>query len=168
MEESAQQLIEQSDSHSKHPDSGLLNLPAPVKVVPAPKVPANPFARQVVAPPPRTHASLDQFPRMFDASARVGTATLSVFSRETGTPHIQLYEGSVPVPAPVTTMTERIVRQANRVFDCLEIMHLAVAAVEGSWKEATRQTMLWREELESCAAKHGCESLLGASASELH
>lgn len=126
-------------------------------MVPAPKVPANPFARQVVAPPPRTHPSLNLFPRIFDAFTRAEPATLCIFSRTTGESHVQLYEGSVSVSAPVTAMTERIVRQANRVFDCLEIMHLAVEAVEGSWKEATRQTMLWREELESCGAKHGCE-----------
>jgi hypothetical protein len=60
-----------------------------------------------------------------------------------------------------TRIAEQVLRVAQSSDKLLGLYNTVLRgfdAVETAWREAAKQNMIWREELETCGSQHGCES----------
>ena len=68
----------------------------------------------------------------------------------------------------------KLARTCDRLSGFLDIVLRGLESVGDAFKEGEKQTMIWREELESCGEQRGCESfksatiLMEASIEEVH
>lgn len=124
----------------------------------------NPFA-----PPPQTakdlgpHKKVETFPALLPSNPRAPSDVLTLLpparnsnriggSLLTGT--FLLPEGTpTPTPPAILALSER----SDRLAGLINVLFRGVESVEAALREADKQTMIWREELETCGQQQGSE-----------
>ena len=62
-----------------------------------------------------------------------------------------------PTHPPASTLA--LAERAHAIVDLIDVVLRGLEACQAAFKEGDKQTMMWRDELESCGAQHGSESL---------
>lgn len=106
---------------------------------------------------PIRHAALATFPCMLPTFTQTRPQILSVvptrISRER-----RLLSGIYPVSDVPQDQTLVLAGVAHRMSDYLDAILRGLENAELAYKEGAKQTMIWREELETCGEQQGCES----------
>lgn len=63
--------------------------------------------------------------------------------------------GSFPVPEAITKQILKVAQLSDRIACYLDVMAKGMEAIESAWRDAYKQSMIWREELETCGQQHG-------------
>lgn len=127
----------------------------------------NPFAKPPPPPNPNIpHARLLAFPSLLPANPpadpHVLTIQLGSVTRTllTGSFLISSTDRSDIEALAETRIAEQVLRVAqssDKLLGLYNTMLRGLDAVETAWREAAKQNMIWREELETCGSQHGCE-----------
>jgi len=106
---------------------------------------------------PIRHAALATFPCMLPTFTQTRPQILSVvptrISRER-----RLLSGIYPVSDVPQDQTLVLAGIAHRMSDYLDAILRGLGNAELAYKEGAKQTMIWREEMETCGEQQGCES----------
>lgn len=139
------------------------SLPRPTPVDP-PKLPGaqkflmvNPAAATASKPGP--HEYLLGFPSLLPTQARSKVDYLTIASPR-GTQSQRLLTGTFCLPPHTMRSARSFLRLAqisDRMADLLNIILRGLEACQNAFKEGVKQTMIWREELETCAEQQASE-----------
>ncbi|WWD19682.1 hypothetical protein CI109_104144 [Kwoniella shandongensis] len=142
-----------SDSDWEKPKNGsaLMIIDSLPRVTPVePPKPANvlPFMRAaVVAPPkPTIHPNLLTFPALLPANPPVPPSILRIASTSLLTGLFPLFTTSVTSPATLS-----LAKVSNKIMGYLDVVLRGLENAEAAFREGEKQTMICREDLETCA-----------------
>ena len=62
----------------------------------------------------------------------------------------------------ISEQTLRVAQLSDRLLGLYNTYLRGLDAVDVAWREVSKQNMIWREELEGCASKHGSEYSSGS------
>jgi len=105
------------------------------------------------------HFKLDSFPSLLPTIVPSPPHVLSVQSPD-GSSSKRLLTGTLPLGRGqvVDEQLLKLARTCDRLSGFLDIVLRGLESVGDAFKEGEKQTMIWREELESCGEQRGCES----------
>jgi hypothetical protein len=105
------------------------------------------------------HTKLDSFPSLLPTIVPCLPHVLTVCSPDRSTTK-RLLTGTLPLGSglQVDEHLLKLARTCDRLNGFLDIILRGMESVEYAFKEGEKQTMIWREELESCGEQQGCES----------
>lgn len=127
---------------------------------------------------PGSHPKLTTFPALLPSTPQVPPDVLVLsppvrHGKVDGT-ELRLLTGTFPLargtPSSLPTTTLGLAQRADRIERLLDVVMRATQAAETAFRESEKQTMIWREELESCGEQQGgkCwDSTLGALTDQL-
>lgn len=118
----------------------------------------NPFApiQPTAKAKPGANPKLAAFPSLLPSTPRVPPDVLAISPRGatssllTGT--LLLPDGT-PAPPPRSTLA--LAESADMLETLLDVILRGLEAAQNAFKESEKQTMIWREELETCADQQG-------------
>ncbi|WOO81875.1 uncharacterized protein LOC62_04G005390 [Vanrija pseudolonga] len=133
-------------------------LPRVTPVDPPKPVILNPFApiQPTAKAKPGANPKLATFPSLLPTTPRVSPDVLAISPRGatasllTGT--LLLPDGT-PTPTPRSTLA--LAESADKLETLLDVILRGLEAAQNAFKESEKQTMIWREELETCAEQQG-------------
>ncbi|KAL7418520.1 hypothetical protein Q5752_006978 [Cryptotrichosporon argae] len=125
------------------------SLPAVTPVDPPKPAITNPF----LPPPPSkptslAHPLLSTFPALLPAPTPVAPHVLSV-------PPLRLLTGTFPVPPAPDAAVLALAQVSDTLCGLFEGVIRGIEAMEAAVKDGEKQTMLWREEVETCGEQQG-------------
>ena len=105
------------------------------------------------------HAKLDSFPSLLPTIVPSPPHVLSLQSPD-GSSSKRLLTGTLPLGRGqvVDEQLLKLARTCDRLSGFLDIVLRGLESVGDAFKEGEKQTMIWREELESCGEQRGCKS----------
>ena len=106
-----------------------------------------------------SHTKLDRFPTLLPTSVPSPPDILRVTSPD-GASSKRLLSGTLLLGrgARGDTPTLRLAQSCNWLEGFLNTILRGLEAIEHAFKEGEKQTMIWREELETCAEQQGSKS----------
>lgn len=105
---------------------------------------------------PLLHASLSSFPRLFPAYNETKPQVLSIIPCAAKASRRQL-SGTYTVTGVPEDQTLVMAGIAHRLSDYFDTILRGLENADAAHKEGAKQTMIWREELETCAEQQGSE-----------
>lgn len=105
------------------------------------------------------HFKLDLFPSLLPTIFPSLPHVLSISSPDKSSSK-RLLTGTLPLGAGqlVDEQLLKLARSCDRLSGFLDIVLRGLESVGEAFKEGEKQTMIWREELESCGEQRGCKS----------
>lgn len=113
-----------------------------------------------------SHAKLDSFSSLLPTSVPSAPDVLHL-SPPDGSCSMRLLTGTLPRGSRTrcTRSTLRLAQTCNRLEGMLNTILRGLEAIDHAFKEGDKQTMIWREELETCADQQGSKRWLGTRCS---
>ncbi|RXK35659.1 hypothetical protein M231_07089 [Tremella mesenterica] len=150
-----------SDWPADKPGSTLMMIDSLPRVTPVqPPKPQNVLPFMLVKPivDPSTlgpHHKLDTFPALLPSQTLIPPDILHLVSPK-GTSQIGLLTGTFPVPFGSSSgRLLLLARISDKMAQLLDVVLKGVEAAEASFRDAEKQTVIWREELEICGDQQG-------------
>ncbi|KAL1412364.1 hypothetical protein Q8F55_000108 [Vanrija albida] len=136
-------------------------LPRVTPVDPPKPVILNPFApiQPTAKAKPGANPKLATFPALLPSTPRVLPDVLAISPPRNAGPSASLLTGTLLLadgtPAPPPPSTLALAESADMLETLLDIILRGLEAAQNAFKESEKQTMIWREELETCAEQQG-------------
>jgi hypothetical protein len=104
------------------------------------------------------HSKLDSFPSLLPTLVPSLPHVLSISSPDRSSSK-RLLTGTLPLGTGqvVDEQLLKLARTCDRLSGFLDIVLRGLESVGDAFKEGEKQTMIWREELESCGEQRGCK-----------
>jgi hypothetical protein len=116
----------------------------------------NPFAKVAAASTSKlSHTKLATFPSLLATAPPQPPHILHI---NLPGRKIRLLTGSFPCPDTIFPPYLRLSQSSNLLEGFLNTVLRGLEAMEAAWRDAYKQTMVWREELEECGKSQGSES----------
>lgn len=109
---------------------------------------------------PIWHVALATFPRLLPTFTQTRPQILSVVPPRANRER-RLLSGIYPISNVPQDQTLVLAGIAHRMSDYLDAVLRGLENAELAFKEGAKQTMIWREELETCGEQQGCRSSRG-------
>ncbi|OXG13990.1 hypothetical protein C366_04983 [Cryptococcus neoformans Tu401-1] len=131
------------------------SLPRVTPVEPPKPINVLPFMRpkEQVSPKPTLHPRLISFPALLPANPPTPPTVLHIQARDASS--ISLLTGTFQLPSIPSVELLSLAQVSDRITGLLDIVLRGLESAEAAFREGDKQTMIHREDLETCAKQQG-------------